>query len=145
MPTEYGMFKITVFRQKSNGLEHMVLTKGRMDRRRAGTAPRALLVRHGRHFGIVPLRLRRTAPREAMRMIEKKQGRRRLSQPGRTRHRTLQQDRSLQTPGQGLDTVDANVRLGFGVDERDYGVGASIIREMGIKHMRLMTNNPLKE
>lgn len=46
---------------------------------------------------------------------------------------------------EGLDTVDANVRLGFGVDERDYGVGASIIREMGIKHMRLMTNNPLKE
>ena len=45
---------------------------------------------------------------------------------------------------EGLDTVDANVRLGFGVDERDYGVGASIIREMGIKHMRLMTNNPLK-
>lgn len=41
--------------------------------------------------------------------------------------------------------MDANVRLGFGVDERDYGVGASIIREMGIKHMRLMTNNPLKE
>ena len=45
---------------------------------------------------------------------------------------------------EGLDTVDANVRLGFGVDERDYGVGASIIREIGIKHMRLMTNNPLK-
>ena len=37
---------------------------------------------------------------------------------------------------EGLDTVDANVRLGFGVDERDYGVGASIIREIGIKHMR---------
>ena len=45
---------------------------------------------------------------------------------------------------EGLDTVDANVQLGFGVDERDYGIGASIIREMGIKHMRLMTNNPLK-
>ena len=71
MPTEYGMFKITVFRQKS----------------------------HGRHFGIVPLRLRRTAPRSDAHDRKRGQGRRRLSQPGRTRHRTLQQDRSLQTPG----------------------------------------------
>ena len=45
---------------------------------------------------------------------------------------------------EGLDTADANLKLGFNVDERDYGVGASIIREMGIKKMRLMTNNPLK-
>ena len=41
-------------------------------------------------------------------------------------------------------SADANLKLGFNVDERDYGVGASIIRELGIKKMRLMTNNPLK-
>ena len=45
---------------------------------------------------------------------------------------------------QGLDTVDANVHLGFDPDERDYGVGASILKELGVHRMRLMTNNPVK-
>jgi len=45
---------------------------------------------------------------------------------------------------QGLDTVDANTELGFQPDERDYGVGASILRELGLGKLRLMTNNPIK-
>jgi 3,4-dihydroxy 2-butanone 4-phosphate synthase/GTP cyclohydrolase II len=45
---------------------------------------------------------------------------------------------------QGLDTVDANIQLGFKMDERDYGVGAQILRSMGVQKMRLMTNNPTK-
>jgi 3,4-dihydroxy 2-butanone 4-phosphate synthase/GTP cyclohydrolase II len=45
---------------------------------------------------------------------------------------------------QGLDTVDANIQLGFSPDERDYGVGASILREIGVRKMRLISNNPVK-
>ena len=99
MPTEYGMFKITVFRQKSNGLEHMVLTKGEWTE----DEPVLLRVHSSCATGDILGSCRCDCGaqlHEAMRMIEKRgQGRRRLSQPGRTRHRTLQQDRSLQTPG----------------------------------------------
>jgi 3,4-dihydroxy 2-butanone 4-phosphate synthase/GTP cyclohydrolase II len=45
---------------------------------------------------------------------------------------------------QGLDTVEANIQLGFGMDERDYGIGAQILRDLGIRKMKLMSNNPRK-
>lgn len=144
LPTEYGHFRLTPFRQKSNGYEHIALTKGKW------TPDEAVLVRvhsscmTGDIFGSLRCDCGEQLHR-AMQMIEK-EGRGvvlYLNQEGRGIG-LMAKIAAYKLQEQGFDTVDANTHLGYDPDERDYGVGAQILREIGVGKMRLITNNPTK-
>ncbi|MDD6784266.1 MAG: bifunctional 3,4-dihydroxy-2-butanone-4-phosphate synthase/GTP cyclohydrolase II [Bacteroidaceae bacterium] len=144
LPTEYGHFRLTPFRQKSNGLEHIVLAKGEW------SEDEAVLVRvhsscmTGDIFGSMRCDCGEQLHR-AMQMIEKegKGAILYLNQEGRGIG-LMAKIAAYKLQEQGLDTVDANTHLGYNPDERDYGIGAQILREVGIRKMRLITNNPVK-
>ncbi len=144
MPTRYGNFELIAYEQKDTGQEHLVLKKGNW------TADEPILVRvHSSCItGDIFHSMRCDCGdqlQKSMEMIEY-EGKGAIiyiNQEGRGIG-LVNKLKAYKLQEQGLDTVEANIKLGFKMDERDYGVGAQLLRDIGVQKMRLMTNNPTK-
>jgi 3,4-dihydroxy 2-butanone 4-phosphate synthase/GTP cyclohydrolase II len=144
LPTEFGDFNLIPFIQKSNGLEHVALIKGSwhlndpvMVRVHSSCVTGDIFGSYRCDCGV--------QLHEAMRMVQK-EGRGviiYLNQEGRGIG-LYNKMKAYKLQEQGRDTVEANVELGFREDERDYGVGAGMMHSLGIRNIRLITNNPVK-
>jgi 3,4-dihydroxy 2-butanone 4-phosphate synthase/GTP cyclohydrolase II len=144
MPTKYGIFELIAFKQLNTGEIHLAIKKGewKIDE------PVMVRVHSSCMTGDILGSLRCDCGdqlHKAMKMIEA-EGKGvvlYMNQEGRGIG-LLNKLKAYKLQEQGMDTVEANLELGFGMDERDYGVGAQILRHLGISKMKLMSNNPRK-
>ena len=144
MPTRYGDFKLVAFREKNSTNEHLALLKGEWNK------DEPILVRvHSSCFtGDILGSLRCDCGEQlhaAMQMVEKegKGAILYMNQEGRGIG-LLNKLKAYRLQEEGLDTVEANLHLGFQMDQRDYGIGAQMLRHLNITRLRLMSNNPKK-
>lgn len=144
MPTAWGDFQLVAFRQINNEQEHLALIKGQWDENEAILTRVHSSCMTGDIFGSCRCDCGEQL-HEAMRMVEQagKGVIVYMNQEGRGIG-LLNKLKAYKLQEQGMDTVQANLALGFKMDERDYGIGAQILRNLGVRKMRLMSNNPTK-
>lgn len=144
MPTKYGNFKLIAFKEKNSSNEHLALIKGEWEK----NDPVMVRVHSSCFTGDILGSLRCDCGEQlhkAMQMVEK-EGKGvilYMNQEGRGIG-LLNKLKAYRLQEQGMDTVEANIHLGFGMDQRDYGVGAQILRHLGVNKLRLISNNPKK-